>query len=1349
MKFSAAFVRKVYPFALFLISASAFLFWQLSPRAESARSAEKSSAIENYDIRRDQSAAALQMREKFLSEAGKTGSFPAVERNKIAAAAKNLLAGGKVKIEENETLRIPEIIAPDLTGSAPFLTAPSGEKRAAILKNFLRQNSTLFGVSDWQIDALLTTADYTNPDGNLSFVSFEQKIGGIPVFQGEVKAGLTRRREIVSVVNNLAPNLDYENLTRDFGSAETAVERAAKYIGRQTSQIDLNRIATTAANDSKITFAGGQFADATTAEKIYFPVEIGAARAAWRVLLWTKDAAFYVVVDAQDGTLLWRKNITEQQTRTATFGIYGNPTSMMKTADSPAPSTPGCTNPANCPPPPIVERQVFTLIGNEPPYTFNNLGWIPDNGLPVRTPPDDNATDGNAVEAGIDRDATQGVDAPVRGNPTRVFNFTYNPSPGNPPPGDSPLLPEYQKGSVTHAFYTLNRWHDEMYLLGFTEQAGNFQHFNFGRGGAEGDRISAEVQDSSGTNSTNMATAADGNRPRLQMFIWTGTTPNRDGALDTQMVVHEVSHGVSNRLHGNTSGLGSNMARGMGEGWSDFYAFSLLSEPADDINGVYSLGCYGTFMLGGSPSLCYYGIRRFPTARISALGPNGRPYNPLTFRYINANCDTLIGTASTNPNSAYPRNPVVSTSSSVQACDQIHNLGEVWSAALWEMRGFLIEAHGAADGNRRALQYITDGMKISPLNPNMLQSRDAILAAASASDPNDVLPVRRGFAARGMGFYASIQNAGNGSNNTQVTESFDASGNVTVTGFSVSDASGNNDGYFEPGETLALTIPLTNATGATITGVTLQVAGGGSASYGSIAGGQTVSQNINFPVPLDAPCPGNYAVTLNINGSNGPRTETRNIFLGVPVGGAPQTFTNSAPLSIPSVGASTPYGTAIDVSGVTGNRKIKLELTGFTHTFPGDVDVLLVGPAGQKFVVLSDAVALPSAQTNANIVLKDDAESLLPSASAVNMNGEWKPTNYGTGDTFDAPAPAPPYDSPATGGASTLASVFGTNGAAMNGTWKLYVVDDSSSDNGSIAGWKLTFEPNDFTCAVCRLCPGLSARADFDGDGRTDISVFRPSEGNWYLNRSVNGFAVLKWGVGGDDLTPGDFDGDNKADFAVFRPNDDGAQPDFYVLNSSTLTYSAYSWGVTGDIPAVEDYDGDGKSDLTIFRPTNHAFYVLKSSDGSLLNYAGIPGGIPTAGDFDGDGKGDFATYETNGWYLAPSNINYAAFSFTRWGTAGDKPVQADYDGDGKDDFAVFRPSDRTWYVRGSNGFPIIIQFGISSDIPAPGDYDGDGRTDIAVYRDGTWYVNRSTAGILITQFGLTGDVPIPNRYLP
>ncbi|MBK9768141.1 MAG: M36 family metallopeptidase [Chloracidobacterium sp.] len=123
---------------------------------------------------------------------------------------------------------------------------------------------------------------------------------------------------------------------------------------------------------------------------------------------------------------------------------------------------------------------------------------------------------------------------------------------------------------------------------------------------------------------------------------------------------------------------------------------------------------------------------------------------PLTFRYLNSDCNTLIGTTTSNPppNSAFPRGPIGTTT-----CDQVNNFGEVWTVALWEVRASLIDALGPAEGNRRALQYITDGMKLSPLNPTVLQMRDAILVAAQAANPSDVRHVWRGFAMRGMGFW--------------------------------------------------------------------------------------------------------------------------------------------------------------------------------------------------------------------------------------------------------------------------------------------------------------------------------------------------------------------------------------------------------------------------------------------------------------------------------------------------------------------------------------------------------------------------------------------------------------------
>jgi hypothetical protein len=584
MKMRLSPLAKIF-FCLIFVLSAAFFFFRVPP-VESAAETEKNAetnaeSLSDYDIRLDESVEAREVVSEFARQSGKTASAIASDR-KTALAAETKLRGARksLKIEYNEDLRIPEVVSPDFAQKTDFLTAPTGDSRAAALKDFIERNSGLFGLSGEQIDQLEKTADYTNPDGNLSFVQFEQKINSIPVFRGEIKAGFTRKNEIVRVVNNLAPALDYKNLPTSGKTAEQAVFDAARFIDAEAVETDAKRIAA-APGDLKVTFERGRFADETTAEKIYFPVEYGVARLAWRVLLWRKTDAFYVIVDAADGTLLWRKNITNYQAQPATYGIYGSFFNSLRAADSPTPMRPGCAIPAPCPEPPLIERGAITLIGNEAPNQFNNLGWIPDTGLPVRTPPDPNVTDGNAVEAGVDRVAPDGVDTPAPGNPARVFNFSYNPAPGNPPPGEDPLSPEFQKGSTTQAFYVVNRWHDEMYRLGFTEQARNFQHFNFGRGGSEGDRVSAELQDSSGTNNGNMATPADGNRPRLQMYIFTGTTPNRDGALDSHVLLHELTHGLTARLHGNSTGLNTQMAVGISEGMSDFYPLAFLSASGD------------------------------------------------------------------------------------------------------------------------------------------------------------------------------------------------------------------------------------------------------------------------------------------------------------------------------------------------------------------------------------------------------------------------------------------------------------------------------------------------------------------------------------------------------------------------------------------------------------------------------------------------------------------------------------------------------------------------------------------------------------------------------------------------
>lgn len=286
---------------------------------------------------------------------------------------------------------------------------------------------------------------------------------------------------------------------------------------------------------------------------------------------------------------------------------------------------------------------------------------------------------------------------------------------------------------------------------------------------------------------------------------------------------------------------------------------------------------------------------------------------------------------------------------------------------------------------------------------------------------------------------------------------------------------------------------------------------------------------------------------------------------------------------------------------------------------------------------------------------------------------------------------------------------------------------------------------------IIRKIVPAKASADFDGDFRTDLSVFRPSDSTWYI-RSVatNAIQIQPFGATGDIPAAEDFDGDRRVDIGVFRPSNGN----WYYIRSSDLTYNVRGWGQNGDIPAAGDYDGDSRADLVVFRPSNGTWYTNRSSDGAFTTQVwGVNGDTPVAGDYDGDGRYDIAVWRSSDgrWYSVNSTNN--AFQVTGWGEANDIPSPGDFDNDGRNDLVVFRPSNGTWYQRrSSNGAFVTTTWGVNGDVPVVGDYDNDNVDDLAVFRgsNGIWYVIGSTSGIVqYGGWGVTGDLPVPSLDKP
>ena len=277
----------------------------------------------------------------------------------------------------------------------------------------------------------------------------------------------------------------------------------------------------------------------------------------------------------------------------------------------------------------------------------------------------------------------------------------------------------------------------------------------------------------------------------------------------------------------------------------------------------------------------------------------------------------------------------------------------------------------------------------------------------------------------------------------------------------------------------------------------------------------------------------------------------------------------------------------------------------------------------------------------------------------------------------------------------------------------------------------------------------LSSTGDFDGDGKTDLAIFRPSEALWKWHSSQSDTPHEEWwGESGDLPAPGDYDGDGKTEIAVFRPS---TGEWFIFPNAQPVAV----WGEVGDLPVPADYDKNGRADFAVFRPSN-GFWGIHFNDpppGAPTErwmQWGDATDLPVPADYDGDQEDDIAIFRPSSgeWWISRSSAGQWVVPF---GQAGDLPIPDDYDRDGKDQPAVYRPGSGRWILRSMDGQGLTLPWGVATDQPAPGHYDDDDHIDYAVVRDGVWwilYARENYTQYDQLSFGEAGDQPIPRLTL-
>jgi extracellular elastinolytic metalloproteinase len=399
-----------------------------------------------------------------------------------------------------------------------FLQNAGAQDHLSVAKAFIQEKATELGLSKGQVSDPMLSSFHRSEDIGVTHFYFQQHFEGISVIKAILNVHVGKDDKVLTHGSSFVPDLEGRiTSSKPSISSRQALDALVNALG-YTLTAPLVLKETTGGPAREVLFEKGNISlEDIPVKLVYQPMADGSVRLAWDILIDEPGGQNYwsIRVDAATGDILEKDNLvihcnfgdvphTHRANSTAPYHIE----QVMEAAAAPAVgggSYRVFKEPLESP-----SHGGRTLVSDPADAIASPFGWHDTNGV---AGPEFTITRGNNVHAGLDLSAPNGIDAGSEpdGGAGLVFDFPLNLN----------LAPDtYRPAAVTNLFYWNNLVHDFSYKYGFTEAAGNFQVNNYGRGGAGNDDVRAEAQDYSGTNNANFATPADGQRPRMQMFIW-------------------------------------------------------------------------------------------------------------------------------------------------------------------------------------------------------------------------------------------------------------------------------------------------------------------------------------------------------------------------------------------------------------------------------------------------------------------------------------------------------------------------------------------------------------------------------------------------------------------------------------------------------------------------------------------------------------------------------------------------------------------------------------------------------------------------------------------------------------